>query len=487
MPPGQLIDPINQAEKSRCLARQILKLNFTFTVLGSTLPALHFPIGPSKKQMRTRFSVLLCLFTAACLAQTPQVIIPAGVPLRVQINKRYPITPGTKVEAHLIAPVYLVDHEVLPVNTLVTGSIVATHPVDRSTRTEALLDGDFTPLATPELHFDQITLPDGTIEPIATHVVQRDGSVVRMRSGKKPSMTQQAEEQLKQREHDTLDQITKPGKSDRLLRMFYGELPYHPQRIWPGTQFDAELTAPLTLQPKDPPPPLPTKILDEKSLTGIFEARLTKDLTSATAKQGDVVDAVLTKPLLDSTKKQVLLPEGTHLEGVVLQARHARWFARNGKLRFTFRQVELPQAFIAAQAAPSGPVLQSPTQPSAEHQIHGRMIASEANRQQNVSIDSEGGAQASGGVGKYIAPLALGILASQAGEGDSDNVVKNGVVSNGFGIIARVVTIATANKGVAMGFAYYALSKSVYKRWISKGNELTFPKNTRIQIELSER
>ena len=75
----------------------------------------------------------------------------------------------------------------------------------------------------------------------------------------------------------------------------------------------------------------------EKSLAGVIEARLTQDLSSATTKQGETVDAVLTKPLLDDTKKQVILPEGTHLEGVILQAKPARWFARNGKLRFTFR------------------------------------------------------------------------------------------------------------------------------------------------------
>jgi hypothetical protein len=340
------------------------------------------------------------------------------------------------------------------------------------------------------VQFDQITLPDGRVEAISTRVTQRDGSVVRMKSSaKKPSLTQQAEDEVKQREHDTLDQFTKPGKSEHLLRILYSELPYHPQRIWSGTQFDADLTAPLSIPQKSAPAPLPLMPLSEKSLVGVIEARLTQDLNSATAKQGETVDAVLTKPLLDGTKKQVLLPEGTHLEGVVLQAKPARWLARNGKLRFTFRRVDLPQSQIAnaPQQAPELESRQANASSSADQPIHGRMITSETNRKQNVEIDSEGGAKATGGPDKYIAPLVLGLFAASASLGDDDNVVKNGVVGNGFGLMARIATMAVANRNVSQGFAYYALSKSVYKRWIARGSDLTFPRDTRIQIELSER
>jgi hypothetical protein len=433
--------------------------------------------------------LLAAAFCGLAPAHAQQASIPAGVPLRVQIDKRYPIRVGTKVEGHLIAPVFLIDHEVLPVNTRISGSIIATHPITGGARADALLNGDFTPLATPELCFDQIILADGTIAPISTTVSQRDGAIIRMKSSsKKPSLTQETEDQIKQREHDTLDQFTKPGKSDRLLRILYGQLPYHPQRIWPGTQFDADLTEPLVLPQKNAPAPLPMQPVSEKNLAGVIEARLTENLTSATAKQGELVDAILTKPLLDGTKKQVLLPEGTHLEGIVLQAKQARWFARNGKLRFTFRSVKLPPS-LAAEASKQLQVQEPAAMatPATDQVIHGRMISSEANRNQNVQIDSEGGAKATGGPDKYVAPLVLGLFAASASLGDDDNVVKNGVVGNGFGLMARLATMTTANRGVTQGFAYYALSKSVYKRWIAKGSELTFPKDTRLQIELSGR
>jgi hypothetical protein len=47
--------------------------------------------------------------------------------------------------------------------------------------------------------------------------------------------------------------------------------------------------------------------------------------------------------------------------------------------------------------------------------------------------------------------------------------------------------MAASNRGLAQGFAYFALSKSIYKRWIAKGHEVSFPKDTRLEIELSER
>jgi hypothetical protein len=234
--------------------------------------------------------------------------VPAGVALRVEIDHRYPMKVGTHLEGHLIAPVYLVDQQVLPVNTHVSGTIVATHPVSKGTRTDALLNGDFTPLATPEVQFDHLTLPNGDIAEIATRATQRDASVVRMRStGKRSSIKDQVTEQIKQRKQDSLDTITKPGKSDRLRRFLYAQLPYHLQEIWAGTQYDADLTQSLLIPQTDAPAPLPLEPLGDRMPTGTIEARLTQDLGSATVKQGAPVNAVLTKPLLDPTQKEVVL------------------------------------------------------------------------------------------------------------------------------------------------------------------------------------
>ncbi len=366
------------------------------------------------------FSSSMIILSVSSIAAAQVATIPAGVPLRVEIDHRYPMKVGERLEGHLIAPVYLIDHQVLPVNTPVSGLIVATHHVDKGARTNALLNGDFTPLATPEVQFDHLTLPNGDIAEIATHAVQRDASVVRMRSpGKRPSIKDQVTEQIKQRKQDALDTVTKPGKADRVRRFLYAQLPYHPQVIWSGTQYDAELTQPLPIPQQNAPMPLPLQPLGDGPPTGLIEARLTQDLGSATVKQGASVNAVLTKPLLDPTQKEVVLPEGTHLTGSILQAKPARWFARNGKLRFTFRSIELPAGS---------------EQQAMEHTVHGLMTAAEAGPGQGVSVDSEGGAKAGSDKNKYLAPLVLGVLAASSMDGDeASDVFKNGVVSNGFG------------------------------------------------------
>jgi hypothetical protein len=375
-----------------------------------------------------------------------------------------------RLEGHLIAPVYRIDHEVLPVNTKVTGSITGKRPVSGGQRANALLNGDFTPLAVPEVHFDHLQLPGGQEVGIATSVTERTGSIIHMGGGtKRPSLVSQAKAQVKQMAQDardTLNSVKGPGKGDRLRRFVYGQLPYHPQRIWTGTQYDAELTEPLAI-PEKLRSPLPVLALNGKTPTGHIEARMTQDLSSETAKPGAAVEAVLSKPLLDPAQQQVLLPEGTRLSGSVQQAQPAKWFSRNGKLRFTFRKVDLPAG----------------TEPVA---VHGQMTAAEGGQGQNLSIDQEGGAKAQPDKNKLLAPLTLALLASNANDRDA-GPAQTGVVSNGFGIVIRVVTMTTTNHNLAAGFAYFALAKSVYHRWIAKGHEVDFPKNTRLEIDLGER
>lgn len=404
-------------------------------------------------------------------------VLPAGVPLRVQIDHRYPLKTGARLQGHLIAPVYLVDHEVLPVNTPVFGSITAKQPVSSAMRTDALLNGDFTPLARPILRFDQIQLPDGSRAPIDTRVTERTADVIHMASAgaKRPSIKDQVMGQVKQRRQDTLDTFTKPGKADRLRRMLYAQLPYHPQEIWAGTQYDADLLSPLPLS-APAPPSLPLADLGNKRPAGRIEARLVDGISSATGKRSQAIEAVLSKPLLDPARRQVLLPEGTRLKGVVVEAQPARWMARNGKLRFSFRSIELPPGSTTGPGS-------APT----ERAVLGQLSAAEGMQGENLSIDSEGGAKAGSGKNKFLAPLALGVMAMASMDDDGNLAAKGAVTSNGFGLVARVVGLAAANARVSAGFAYFALGKSVYKRWIARGHEVEFPRDTRLEIDLENR
>jgi hypothetical protein len=205
----------------------------------------------------------------------------------------------------------------------------------------------------------------------------------------------------------------------------------------------------------------------EGTPTGIIRARLTRDLDSATDKIGSSVRAVLTEPLFTNDGNQVVFPEGTEMSGTVTVARPARWFARHGRLRFTFRSIQ-----VEGRAGAN---------------IHGQLVASEAAKQQNLKVDEEGTAESTSGPGKYLVPMALGVLASATYGDDAATPGTNAVVSNGFGLAARVAATAAANPAVGRGFAYFALAKSIYFRWIARGQEVTFPKNTRVEILLNER
>lgn len=422
-----------------------------------------------------KFSIqkVLCLpalLLAAGLGPFPlaaqSVTIPAGVPLRVQIDHRYRVHAGAHIEGHLIAPVDHIDHVVLPVNTRVSGIILGMQRDRQQSRVRALLDGQFTPPAVPAVRFDSLRLPGGATLPIQTAVTQRDATVVTMSAGKKPGLRDQARAIIKARKREAIEALHHPNVGDRLEKWIYAQLPWSPPTIWTGTEYDAELSAPITI-PGPQPAPLPEATL-QGTPTGIVSARLLTALNSATDRHGAPVTAVLTRPLLTPDGKQVLYPEGAKMTGLVTLVRSARWFARNGQLRFTF------QSIAREDAVPSV--------------IHGQLAAAESNPGTHVELTEEGTAKSSSGPGKYLAPMALGVMATSAFDGDAtSNPVHSGVDSNGFGFAARVLVMTSANAVLLRSFAVFAVSKSIYYRWIARGHEIDFPKDTRIEILLNPR
>lgn len=399
---------------------------------------------------------------------TPSIAtLPAGLPLRVTLDHLYSMRTGTEVQGHLASAVYLIDHVVLPVDTPVYGVVSGHHPVPRRERVNALLDGDFTPLVQPEIRFESLRLPDGSQLEFSAPASVRNTATVRMgTSAAHNSPMDRVKTEIAIRRQEAIAGIASPGRSERLRQMIYGMIPYHPQNLWTGEQFDAELSDSLTVpQPLGAPAPLPVAQFATGIPTGTIEARLTQDLTSAKCPVGMTVEAVLSKPLFDQTREHLLLPEGTRLSGSIVESQPADIFGRNGRLRFTFRKIELAQTTTA---------------------VHGIMTATEGAQGDHLTIDSEGGARANS-PNRALGTLTLAVLATAAHDEDSSKPLNSTVVSNGFGLMARLFSIASANRNVASGFAYYALAKNVYRRWIARGKDVTFPKNTRIQIELAAR
>lgn len=418
--------------------------------------------------MRSSFVQFLLL--AGSLNPLPlaaqSVTIPAGVPLRVQVDHRYRVHAGTRIQGHLIAPVDHIDHTVLPANTIVSGVILGMKRDPHQSRVRAFLDGQFKAPAIPSVRFDSIRIPGGAAVPIQTVATERDATVVTMSAGKKSGLRAQAHAIVAERKRQALETLHHPNLGDRLERWIYGQLPWSPPTIWSGTEYDAELSASVTL-PDLQTEPLPDAIVQATPI-GLIEARLLTPLSSATDRRGAPVTAVLTAPLLTPDGKQVIFPEGARLTGLVTLARPARWFARNGTMRFTFRS-------IAREGAP--PTI-----------VHGQLAAAESAPGAHVKLSDEGEAKSSSGPGKYLAPLALGAMATSAFDADAtSNPIHSGVDSNGFGFAARVAVMTSANAALLHTFAVYAVSKSVYFRWIARGHEVEFPKNTRVQILLNAR
>lgn len=399
-------------------------------------------------------------------AVPPTATLPAGLPLRIALDHRYPIRIGTQLQGHLTSAVYLVDHTVLPIDTPVYGVVIGRHSVKRGVRVNALLDGDFTPLAEPEIRFERLQLPDGSEIEFSAPAIERNAVVVRMTAATADTTPRgRLKTEWNARRHAAMGQYFSPGKSERLRQFVYNMLPYHPQNLWTGEQFDAELSQPLSVpEPVGGLAPLPMSDFRGKP-TGVIDARLTSSLTSAKNPVGMSVEAVLSRPLLDRKREHVVLPEGTILRGSIVESHPAAMFGRNGRLRFAFRKIELAENTSA---------------------VHGIVVAAEGAPDEHLSIDSEGGARATT-PNRALGTLALAVLAAASQDKDGNATLNSAIVSNGFGIMGRFASMATGNRNVASGFAYYMLAKNVYRRWIARGKDVSFPKNTQIQIDLAER
>ncbi|HEV2577072.1 MAG TPA: hypothetical protein VGU25_07660 [Acidobacteriaceae bacterium] len=413
-----------------------------------------------------RFALLpLSLFAALGSAQslTAPDALPSGVPLRIRVTHTAHLHIGAPVTGVLTEPVYLHDHLVLPQNTIIRGTVAAYAPVDRKLRAQALLNGDVTPLHDPVVDFDSLQLPNSSQQiAISSRGLMRDTQLVSFVARKKrPTYVQQGEDMVRAQVKSVHDTFFTPGRTDRALRLLYSQLPYHPQRIWAGTGFIAELNAPLDLSSSQP---APIPLSSSASLDSItVSARLDTSLNSATSKPGDPVTATVTQPVFDSSHN-LLIPEGATLEGTVTRAKPARRLGRNGELRFGFRG-------LADEAGTT--------------HVDGNVTGAAGAKGENLTVDDEGNVKANPDKGKVLAPLLLLWTASRGADDDS-NVRWTVGGSNGFGLIARFVAFSN-NKNVALGFGMYGLAKSVYFRYLDRGHQVTFPRDTEVEVQLVSR
>lgn len=429
-------------------------------------------------------SALLPLAMAASvlLAQVPSAKIPAPTPLPVQLGKHVPMRIGESLQGSLLYPVYADNRLVIPAGSILRGNVVALNP-DRSRRIHARLWGDFTPYHIPVVHFDELVLPDGATRQIVSNDTTDGAPVLHLStpaSRTSHSFISQQIAQLKARAKDTIALVTAPGRKDRLVQFLYSQLPYHPERIKSATTWTVTLAQPLTLRPNEvdlkPKPnqaltstvsakPHPAPSPQAKTSSGgepawQLRAYLEQTISSANEKPGNTFEATVAEPIFNPDHT-LAVPEGSILVGTITRAKPARSFGRAGKLRFDFRELKL---------------IGMPSQ-----HVQGTLAGADANKSQQLQIDSEGGVQPKP-KNRVIIPLVLTFLASRALDQDGSLAGNAAVSSNGFGIIGRVAGILGGSRSFAAGIGFYAAGLSFYERWLVHGQNVTFVKNTRIEV-----
>jgi type IV secretory pathway VirB10-like protein len=449
----------------------------------------------------------------AAQADQPAIdlVVDAGRPLRIALDDRIRLThAGESVTGTVTEPVYAYDRIVIPPGTRVRGHV--TH-IDAGTvyaRARAYLGGNFSPPKHAELRFDALLLEDGREVAIDTVVkggianvtrnVAGAGTATMMRRARSadsedgaatPTRLSRARMEIRHRAADAIDQakqrvrdtlasirsVKEPGQLDRLKDAAVQQLPYHPQYLAKGTVYDAELTSPIAFGMVVPATAAPAGTAPASD--SILTARLATTLDSSTTPRGTSFEAVITEPVF-SADHRLVLPEGTTLTGEVTFATPARRFHRNGRLRFLFETVHVPNQ------APA-PLL-------------GALHSVEASGGDRVALDDEGGATLENPKTRFILPALslLSLHASLEGDGhhfadpDGDGSIKtagSGAGSRGIGgfigmgMLGAAVSQVTRPVGIAMGV--YGAARTIYANVLGKGREVIFTADTPIEVRLA--
>ncbi|MFZ0745023.1 MAG: hypothetical protein WAM85_11495 [Terracidiphilus sp.] len=393
------------------------------------------------------------------------VELPRGISLQVEIPRQYPMKRDEPIQGTLLHPLFVDGKLVISKGAKVRGKIVGLEP-DNKARLHARLLGDFTPFHRPQVQFDEIELSGESLF-MKGETVTNGAPVLQLSTpGAAPKKSLVAREVAKAKAdvHDRIAWFTAPGFKDRAMQMLYHQLPYHPESIAAHTAWSFELAEPLNVpsgQISAPPSSAAAPPAVGKPETWSVNALLTSTITSANARPGNPVVALVVEPVYDRNQ-QLVVPQGSLLMGKVTKAKAARSFGRNGKLRFTFQQVRFPEGFGKP--------------------VEGSLGGATTEKTQNLQMDAEGTVTPRN-ESSAVAPILLTVLAGRALDEDGNMTADTGVASNGFGLVGRVVGIVAGSRNLAAGIGYYAAGLSFYENFLRTGRDVVFPKDTRIEIE----
>lgn len=399
---------------------------------------------------------------------------------------------GQPVHGKVVEPVYSFDKLVVPAGSEVVGKIATLEEVSKKKRTLAAMDANFSPPRQVQIDFSELVLPDGRHLPLQTvdspaanevlqfvpatekrHTTKRD--VAKNAASRKVG---EVKKEIKRQWESVKQQIHAPGKMHRLKRLAVAQLPYHPQYMNPGTSFNADLQKPLDFGTEPLKSETLTEIGTQPPAGSVVRALLVTPLNSATSKKGDPVEAVISQPLVVSD--HLLLPEGSHVRGSVLQVVPARRMGRNGQLRIVFHQV----------VPPSG------IEEKVEASLEGVAVA----KGEHLALDAEGGAQVTSPKTRYLTTAIAVMLASSSispdhdrlhagggggGGGDVGGGAANG--ASGFRFVGMMVSAFAHSRVVASGFGAYGAAMQVYSHFLARGRDVVYPKDMSMVIGFGTR
>ena len=207
----------------------------------------------------------------------------------------------------------------------------------------------------------------------------------------------------------------------------------------------------------------------------VVHARLETGLSSATAKKGDPVEAVITEPLVASD--HLLLPEGSVIKGSVMEVAPARRLGRNGRLRILFREV----------APPNG------IEQKVETNLEGVAVA----KGEHLKLDNEGGAEVTTPRTRYLTTgIQVMLAASQASPdrdagqggqsvGEAGNGAANG--ASGFKFVRNGCSVGGEFARIAGRIRLQGAAMSIYYHFLARGRDVVYPKDMAMVIGLGTR
>lgn len=428
---------------------------------------------------------------AKILPVTPPMAIPltvpVGTPLKVALDQEVRVRKaGQPVHGKITEPVYAFDKLVIPAGSEVTGKIFEIGDISKKVRTMAAANGSFSPPRQIHIEFDELRLADGRRIPLQTVVSPASQGVLQFvaanekNNGKTAAamnaahrQINQARQQVRQEWEMAKAQLHEPGKKHRLERYAVAQLPVHPQYLDSGASFNSELQQPLNFGGEIVAPEALAQVGTPPPSGSAVHAQLVTPLSSATAKKGDAVEAVITQPLFASD--HLVLPQGSRLKGSVLQVHSARRLGRNGQLRIVFHELALPSGL--------------------EQKVQANLEGVAVAKGENLALDSEGGAQVTTPRTRYLT-TAIAIALASSSMGDSDRGVRDhsgdagGNAANGasgFKFLGTIISTAARSRAVSTGLGMYGAAFSVYAHFLTRGRDVIYPKDMSMLVSLGGR